>query len=93
MPATRLTAILEAEQEGRPPMKTTVRRVAGKLAGAIREMNDAQRRMMALRSATDRYAENSGAAPDTYAEFLVRTSGALLHEPPARKRLAKDRQR
>jgi hypothetical protein len=37
----------------------------------------------------DRYAENSGAAPDTYAEFLLRTSGVLLHEPPARKRLRK----
>lgn len=67
-------------------MKTTVRRVAGKLADAVREMNEAQRLMLVLRTATDRYVENPGAAPDTYDEFLVRTSGVLLHEPPARKR-------
>jgi hypothetical protein len=72
-------------------MKTTVWRVAGKLADAVHEMNEAQRRMLALRTATDRYAVNAGAAPDTYQEFLVRTSGALLHEPPARKRIGKAR--
>jgi hypothetical protein len=52
-------------------------------------MHEGQRRMLVLRTAMDRYAENSGAAPDTYAEFLLRTSGVLLHEPPARKRLRK----
>jgi hypothetical protein len=72
-------------------MKTTVRRVAGKLAGAVREMNEAQRLMLALRTATDQYIENPGTAPDTYGEFLVRTSGALLHEPSARKRVQKAR--
>jgi hypothetical protein len=70
-------------------MKTTVRRVAGKLADAVHEMNEAQRLMLALRTATDRYVENPGVAPDTYAEFLTRTSGALIHEPPARKRARK----
>ena len=70
-------------------MKSTVRRAAGKLADAVREMNDAQRLMLALQTATDRYVENPGAAPDTYAEFLARTSGLLLHEPPARKRIRK----
>jgi hypothetical protein len=68
-------------------MKATVRRVAGKLADAVREMNQAQHRMLVLRTATDRYIRNPGAAPDTYGEFLARTSGALLHEPPARKRI------
>jgi len=72
-------------------MKTTVRRVAGKLADAVREMNEAQRLMMVLQTATDRYVENPGAAPDTYDEFLARTSGVLLHEPPARKRIRKGR--
>jgi hypothetical protein len=67
-------------------MKTTMRRAAGKLADAVREMNEAQRLMLALRTATDRYVENPDAAPDTYAEFLFRTTGTLLHEPPARKR-------
>ncbi len=68
-------------------MKTSARRVAGKLADAVHEMNEAQRLMLALRTATDRYVEHPGAAPDTYQEFLARTSGALLHELPARKRI------
>jgi hypothetical protein len=72
-------------------MKTTVRRVAGKLADTVREMNEAQRLMLQLRTTTERYIENSGAAPDTYDEFLARTSGVLLHEPPARKRIRKAR--
>jgi hypothetical protein len=70
-------------------MKTAVRRVADKLADAVREMNEAQRLMLVLRTATDRYVENPGAAPDTYEEFLYRTSGALLHEPSARRRMRK----
>ena len=72
-------------------MKATVRRVADKVVDAVREMNKAQRLMLALRTATDRYVENPGDAPDTYDEFLARTSGILLHEPPARKRMQKAR--
>jgi hypothetical protein len=72
-------------------MKATVRRVAGKLADTVREMNEAQRLMLVMRTATDRYVEDPHAAPDTYDEFLVRTSGALLHEPPARERTRKAR--
>ena len=68
-------------------MKTTARQVAGKLADAVHEMNEAQRLMLALRTATDRYVDHPGAAPATYQEFLARTSGVLLHEPPARKRI------
>lgn len=70
-------------------MKTAVRRVAGKLADVVREMREAQRLMLVLQTATDRYVENPGAAPDTYDEFLARTSGVLRHEPPARKRSRK----
>ncbi len=72
-------------------MRTTMRRAAGKLADAVREMNEAQRLMLVLRTATDRYIDNPDATPDTYAEFLARTSGALLHEPSARKRARKAR--
>jgi hypothetical protein len=75
-----------AEQEGKTLMKTATRRVAGKLADTVREMNEAQRLMLALRTATDRYGVNADAAPDTYAEFLARTSGVLVHEPSARRR-------
>lgn len=72
-------------------MKVTVRRVAGKLADTVREMNEAQRLMLVMRTATDRYIENPGAAPATYDEFLARTSGVLRHEPSARKRFKKAR--
>jgi len=67
-------------------MKSTVRRAAGKLADAVREMHEAQRLMLVLQNAPDRYREDRGAAPDTYDEFLARTSGPLLHEPCARRR-------
>jgi hypothetical protein len=67
-------------------MKSLVRRAAGKLADAVREMNEAQRLMLVLRNAPDRYVADPGAAPDTYGEFLARTSGPLLHEPSARQR-------
>jgi hypothetical protein len=70
-------------------MKTTVWRAASKLADAVREMNEAQRLVMARQTAVDRYVENPDAAPDTYAEFLFRTSGVLTHEPSARKRMRK----
>ena len=36
-------------------MKSTVRRAAGKLADAVREMNEAQRLMLVLQNAPDRY--------------------------------------
>ena len=72
-------------------MRIIVRRIAGKVAGVVREMHEGQQRMMVLRTATDRYVENSDAAPDTYAEFLHRTSGVLLHEPSAQRRLRKGR--
>jgi hypothetical protein len=72
-------------------MKTTVLRAAGKLADAVREMNEAQRLLLVLRTATDRYAQHPDASPDTYDEFLARTSGVLLHEPSARKRARKAR--
>jgi hypothetical protein len=67
-------------------MRSTVRRAAGKLADAVREMNEAQRLMLVLRNAPDRYVADPGAAPDTYDEFVARTSGPLLHEPSARRR-------
>jgi hypothetical protein len=72
-------------------MKTTVRRVAGKVADTVREMNEAQRLMLQLRTTTERYIENPSAPPDTYDEFLARTSGVLVHEPPARRRIRKAR--
>jgi hypothetical protein len=39
-----------------------------------------------LRTAQDRYLLEPDESPDSYAEFLARTSGVLLHEPSARFR-------
>ena len=73
-------------------MKSTVRRAAGKLADAVREMNEAQRLMLILQNAPDRYVADPGAAPDTYDEFVARASGPLLHEPsPTRRGRARRR--
>jgi len=72
-------------------MKTSLRRAAGRLADVVHEMHDAQERMLVLHNAMDRYVENPNAAPDTYAEFLARTSGMLLHEPSVRKRIRRAR--
>jgi hypothetical protein len=51
-------------------------------------MHRAQRRLVVLAGAADRYAPNRNSAPDSYAEFMFRTSGPLLHEPPAHRRAA-----
>jgi hypothetical protein len=67
-------------------LSETVRGLARRTAAVIRECNDAQRRMAAINSAPDRFMSGPGAAPDTYAEFLFRTSGRLLAEPSARAR-------
>ena len=64
-----------------------VRRAARTVASTVAECNRAQRRMAELRLNADRYLLDGGAQPpDTYAEFLIRTSGLLAHEPTADKR-------
>jgi hypothetical protein len=57
-----------------------------KIVEIVRECNDAQRRMAVIRSAPDRLAGQRDVAPDTYGEFLFRTSGVLQREPSARAR-------
>lgn len=63
-----------------------LRRLASRIAATVAEMNEAQRRMAALRFAQDRYLARPDKAPDCYDEFLARTSGPLLHEPSASER-------
>ncbi len=64
-----------------------LRRAARAVAAVFAECNRAQRRMAELRLNPDRFLLDGGAQPpDTYAEFLFRTSGLLHHEPPADKR-------
>jgi hypothetical protein len=65
-----------------------LRRLAHRVAGAISEVNYAQQRLYSLRTAYDRYALEPDVPPDHFAEFLLRTSGVLRHEPSARQRLA-----
>jgi hypothetical protein len=72
-------------------MKTAqLRRLVSKVAAVVGEMNEAQRRMLILRAAPDRYLLNSHEGPATYDEFLARTSGPLLHEPAASRRGPQD---
>jgi hypothetical protein len=56
----------------------------GRLAGVLREMNDAMRRMTELR--LNRGLGFGDEAPATYAEFLLRTSASSVREPAAVRR-------
>jgi hypothetical protein len=64
----------------------TPRRLAGKIAAIVAEMNYAQQRMLQLRTTQDRYLLQPDEPPASYGEFLTRTAGPLLHEPSARRR-------
>jgi len=63
-----------------------LRRLARRISAVVAECNYAQRRMVELATAPDRYLFNPDAPPATYEEFLYRTSGVLRHEPSARAR-------
>jgi hypothetical protein len=65
-----------------------VRKAVRSMADVIEECNYAQRRMLQVRTNPERYVIHSDQAPDTFAEFLFRTSGLLIHEPAADKRFA-----
>jgi len=62
------------------------RRVANRIAKVVAECNYAQRRSFAIMTNPDSYLTDRDHAPDTYAEFLFRTSGGLLHEPASAQR-------
>jgi hypothetical protein len=64
----------------------SLRRLAGRVAAAVTEMNQAQRRMFELRMTMDRYLLEPDEAPDNYDEFLARSAGHWLREPSARER-------
>lgn len=63
-------------------------RAAGRLGSAIAEADRQQRRLTTIYTSTDHYLMHPDTPPQTYAEFLARTRGPLLHEPSARARLA-----
>jgi hypothetical protein len=62
--------------------------VARRIHQIITECNDAQRHLTIRRLAYDLQLPEPDAAPTTYAEFRLRTSGPLWHEPSARQRLS-----
>jgi hypothetical protein len=64
-------------------MNSYLARLGRRIADIVAECNYAQRRVFALRTAPDRYLAGGNKAPDNYAEFLFRTSSAMLHEPTA----------
>jgi len=64
-------------------LTTPLARFARRVADVIAECNYAQRRMTTLMTGTDAYLADRDKAPDDYAEFLFRTTGALLREPAA----------
>jgi len=64
-------------------LTTALARFGRRVADIIAECNYAQRRLTTMMTAPDRYLTDRDRAPDDYAEFLFRTSGALLREPTA----------
>ena len=62
--------------------------VARRISQIISECNEAQRRLTSLRLSYDRYMTQPDTPPETFAEFMLRTSGPLRREPSARQRLA-----
>jgi hypothetical protein len=73
-------------QPGRSQQVTPLARFARKVRDIIAECAQAQRRLAELTTAPDRYLESPNKAPDTYEEFLFRTSGLMRREPSARAR-------
>ena len=67
-------------------MLAVVRRTWHRIAAIIAECNYAHRRLTQLQVSPERHLPRSGLAPDTYEEFLFRTSGPLAHEPSAARR-------
>jgi hypothetical protein len=59
-----------------------------RLIRLIRELNYWQRRSAILSMAPDRYLAHPDRAPDTFREFMARTSGPLICEPSCKARLA-----
>jgi hypothetical protein len=62
--------------------------VARRISQIISECNEAQRRLTYLRLSYDQYMTQPDTPPETFSEFMLRTSGPLRQEPSARQRLA-----
>ncbi len=67
---------------------TGLARIGRRVADVVAEIDYAQRRVFTLRTTPDAYItdRDRDRAPDSYAEFLYRTSSPLLREPTAADR-------
>jgi len=65
-----------------------VRHAARAVADVVRECNYATSRLRELRLFPELRTAGADCAPDSYADFLSRSSMALWHEPSARRRAA-----
>jgi hypothetical protein len=74
-------------------MTQILRALARRVGAVVAECNEAQNRLLMLRLSPDRYVLTPDQAPDTYRDFLFRTSGPLVHEPPAVVRCGRPRVR
>ena len=68
------------------PLPGGILRLARRVTAVIAECNEAQRHLTDPRVSCDRYLTAPDVPPETYAEFLLRTSGPLYLEPSARQR-------
>jgi hypothetical protein len=68
------------------PNMAQIIRLGKRIASVVAECDYAQRRSFALMTNPDSYLIDRDQAPDTYAEFLFRTSGGLLHESASGQR-------
>jgi hypothetical protein len=73
-------------QPATTPARTALGRLGQRVAAIIAECNYAQQRAAILRMTPEAHLDDRDKAPADYAEFLFRTSGALLHEPTAARR-------
>jgi hypothetical protein len=65
---------------------STLARITRRIVAVFAEIRYAQRRLDAIRTNPDSYLVDAEKAPESYGEFLFRTSGVLLHEPTADRR-------
>jgi hypothetical protein len=84
LPLVGAALVNDAGHMGSSTLASLARRGFRGLRAVLSEMNYASARMTALRLSEG--LEQSDRAPDTYAQFLFRTSVTPLHEPPARRR-------
>lgn len=65
---------------------SAIRHLVSAVSGFLSDWAYAQRRLAEILTAPDRFRVDPDTPPETYAEFLFRTSGVLHREPPARAR-------